>query len=145
MRLRQVALRLKPFLRERELDLYDLTSSPALRDYQTQLEYRLVQEADVALKKLSDHFAQFLSRRDEVVAEARYLDETGKELVARDRPWRQAEQHAATRDAPFFQRARALSPDSGVLASVEQSESLADHRPAPGPARSTTSGRNSGA
>ena len=50
VRLRQVALRLKPFLRERELDLYDLTSSPALRDYQTQLEYRLVQEADVALK-----------------------------------------------------------------------------------------------
>ena len=63
VRLRQVALRLRPFLRERELDLYDLTSSPALRDYQTQLEYRLMQEAEVALKKLSDHFAQFVSRR----------------------------------------------------------------------------------
>ncbi len=82
VRLRQVALRLRPFLRERELDLYDLASSPALRDYQTQLEYRLVQEADVALKKLAEHFGQFLSRRDEVVAEARYLDETGKELVS---------------------------------------------------------------
>ena len=81
VRLRQVALRLRPFLRERELDLYDLASSPALRDYQTQLEYRLVQEADVALKKLAEHFAQFLSRRDEMVAEARYLDESGKELV----------------------------------------------------------------
>jgi GAF domain-containing protein/HAMP domain-containing protein len=123
VRLRQVALRLKPFLRERELDLYDLTSSPALRDYQTQLEYRLVQEADVALKKLSDHFAQFLSRRDEVVAEARYLDETGKELVAATAHGvkRNSTRHA---DAPFFQRARALPPDSGVVASVEQSESL---------------------
>ena len=123
VRLRQVALRLKPFLRERELDLYDLTSSPALRDYQTQLEYRLVQEADVALKKLSDHFAQFLSRRDEVVAEARYLDETGKVLVS-------ATAHgvkpstARYANAPFFRRAKSLPPDSGVLASVEQSESL---------------------
>jgi hypothetical protein len=82
-----------------------------------------VQEADVALKKLSDHFAQFLSRRDEVVAEARYLDETGKVLVS-------ATAHgvkpstARYANAPFFQRAKSLSPDSGVLTSVEQSESL---------------------
>src|SRR5262245_3609862 len=81
-RLRQVGLRLRPFLRERELDLYDLAASPALRDYHTQLEYRLVQEADVALKKLAEHFVQFLSRRDEVVAEARYVNQTGKELVS---------------------------------------------------------------
>src|SRR5262245_66532415 len=59
-RLRQVGLRLRPFLRERELDLYDLASSPALRDYQTQREYRLVQEADVALQKLAEHVAEFV-------------------------------------------------------------------------------------
>ena len=123
VRLRQVALRLRPFLRERELDLYDLASSPALRDYQTQLEYRLVQEADVALKKLAEHFGQFLSRRDEVVAEARYLDETGKELVsATARGAKRSGDNYASR--PFFQRAKALRPDTGVAVSVEQSDSL---------------------
>ena len=123
VRLRQVALRLRPFLRERELDLYDLASSPALRDYQTQLEYRLVQEADVALKKLAEHFAQFLSRRDEMVAEARYLDESGKELVSATA--RGAKRSGGSyADALFFQRAKALRPDTGVAASVEQSDSL---------------------
>ena len=123
VRLSQVALRLKPFLRERELDLYDLASSPALRDYQTQLEYRLVQEADVALKKLAEHFAQFVSRRDEVVAEARYLDETGKELVsATVRGVKRS--GASYKDAPFFQQAKGLRSDTGLVASVERSESL---------------------
>jgi len=122
-RLGQVALRLKPFLRERELDLYDLASSPALRDYQTQLEYRLVQEADVALKKLAEHFAQFLSRRDEVVAEARYLDETGKELISATARGakRSGDSYAST---PFFQQAKVLWPDSGVAVSIEQSDTL---------------------
>src|SRR5262245_57555000 len=101
VRLRQVALRLRPFLRERELDLYDLASSPALRDYITQLEYKLVQEADVALKKLSDHFVQFVSRRDEVVAEVRYLDQTGRELVsATNRGVKNTRANYAS--APFF-------------------------------------------
>ena len=123
VRLRQVALRLRPFLRERELDLYDLASSPALRDYQTQLEYRLVQEADVALKKLAEHFAQFLSRRDEMVAEARYLDESGRELVSATAQGvkRSGVSHAS---APFFQRAKALRPDTGVNVSVEESDTL---------------------
>ncbi len=126
VRLRQVALRLKPFLRERELDLYDLASSPALRDYQTQLEYRLVEEADVALKKLAEHFAQFLSRRDEVVAEARYLDETGKELVSATARGasgakRSGDSYAST---PFFQRAKVLRPDTGVAVSIEESDTL---------------------
>ena len=134
VRLRQVALRLKPFLRERELDLYDLTSSPALRDYQTQLEYRLVQEADVALKKLSDHFAQFLSRRDEVVAEARYLDETGKELVERDRPWRQAEQHRALRGRAVLPAGQG-APSRLGRARLRRAVGIArDHGPASGPA-----------
>jgi hypothetical protein len=61
VRLHQVGLRLRPFLRERELDVYDLASSPTLRDYHTQLEYRLVQEAEVALTKLGEHIAQFPS------------------------------------------------------------------------------------
>jgi signal transduction histidine kinase/ActR/RegA family two-component response regulator len=123
VRLRQVALRLRPFLRERELDLYDLASSPALRDYQTQLEYRLVQEADVALKKLAEHFAQFLSRRDEVVAEARYLDQNGRELVsATARSVKRTGTNYA--NAPFFLQAKALPPENGISATVEPSDSL---------------------
>src|SRR5215831_5476564 len=112
VRLRQVALRLRPFLRERELDLYDLASSPALRDYHTQLDYRLVQEADVALKKLAEHFVQFLSRRDEVVAEARYVDQSGKELVSASTGGilRSGANYAR---APFFMQAKALPPDGG--------------------------------
>jgi signal transduction histidine kinase/HAMP domain-containing protein len=123
VRLRQVALRLRPFLRERELDLYDLASSPALRDYQTQLEYRLVQEADVALKKLAEHFAQFLSRRDEVVAEARYVDQTGKELVSASTGGARRS-GASYAHAPFFLRAKDLPPDGNPAASVELSETL---------------------
>jgi signal transduction histidine kinase/CheY-like chemotaxis protein/HAMP domain-containing protein len=121
VRLRQVALRLRPFIRERELDLYDLASSPALRDYNTQLDYRLVQEADVALKKLAEHFVQFLSRRDEIVAEARYVDQAGKELVS-------ASSGGARRTgisyahAPFFLRAKDVPPDGNPAASVEISE-----------------------
>ena len=123
VRLRQVALRLRPFLRERELDLYDLASSPALRDYHTQIEYRLVQEADVALQKLAEHFAQFVSRRDEVVAEARFLDETGRELVsATARGVKRS--GASYANALFFQQTRGLRPDAGPAASVEQSEAL---------------------
>ncbi|HSF03664.1 MAG TPA: cache domain-containing protein, partial [Solirubrobacterales bacterium] len=122
-RLRQVGLRLKPFLRERELDLYDLASSPALRDYQTQLEYRLVQEADVALKKLAEHVEQFVKRREEFVAEARYLDESGKELVSATA--RGVKRNGATSGkAPFFQRTKMLGLEAGSHASVERSESL---------------------
>jgi signal transduction histidine kinase/CheY-like chemotaxis protein/HAMP domain-containing protein len=122
-RLSQVGLRMKPFLRERELDLYDLASSPALRDYHTQLEYRLVQEADVALKKLAEHIEQFVKRRDEFVAEAHYLDETGRELVSATA--RGVNRSGAShRNAPFFQRVRGLRPDTGSHISVERSESL---------------------
>jgi signal transduction histidine kinase/CheY-like chemotaxis protein len=122
-RLSQVGLRLKPFLRERELDLYDLASSPALRDYHTQLEYRLVQEADVALKKLAEHIEQFVRRRDEFVAEALYLDQTGRELVGATTEGvkRSGASHAS---APYFQHLRGLRPDTGPHASVERSESL---------------------
>jgi signal transduction histidine kinase/HAMP domain-containing protein/ActR/RegA family two-component response regulator len=123
VRLRQVALRLRPFLRERELDLYDLASSPALRDYHTQLDYKLVQEADVALKKLAEHFAQFLSRRDEVVAEARYVDQAGKELVSASTGGTRRGGASYAR-APFFLRAKNLPPDGGLAASVEMSETL---------------------
>jgi signal transduction histidine kinase/HAMP domain-containing protein/ActR/RegA family two-component response regulator len=123
VRLRQVALRLRPFLRERELDLYDLASSPALRDYHTQLDYKLIQEADVALKKLSEHFLHFLSRRDEVVAEARYLDQNGRELVSASTGGARRS-GASYAKAPFFLRAKALPPDSGLATSVETSETL---------------------
>ena len=123
VRLRQVALRLKPFLRERELDLYDLASSPALRDYHTQLDYRLVQEADVALKKLAEHFAQFLSRRDEVVAEARYLDETGQRTGQRDGSRRQ-EERRQLRGHRLLSAGQGPRPDAAVFASVEQSDTL---------------------
>src|SRR5262245_8241780 len=122
-RLRQVGLRLRPFLRERELDLYDLAASPALRDYHTQLEYRLVQEADVALKKLAEHVEQFFRRRDEFVAEARFLDETGRELVSpTDRGVKRPGLNFVR--APCFQQAKKLRPDTGPYVSVEQSESL---------------------
>ena len=123
VRLNQVPLRLRPFLRERELDLYDLAGSPALKDYQTQLEYRLLQEADVALQKLAEHFAQFVSRRDEIVAEVRYLDETGKELISAT-PQAVKRHGANYANAPFFQKARALHTATGVLMFVERSESL---------------------
>jgi signal transduction histidine kinase/HAMP domain-containing protein/ActR/RegA family two-component response regulator len=122
-RLRQVGLRLKPFLRERELDLYDLASSPALRDYQTQLEYRLVHEADVALKKLAEHVEQFVKRREEFVAEARYLDESGRELVsATARGIKRGS--TSFGNAPFFQRTKKLGLEAGSYASVERSEWL---------------------
>jgi signal transduction histidine kinase/HAMP domain-containing protein len=122
-RLRQVGFRLRPFLRERELDLYDLASSPALRDYHTQLDYRLEQEAEVALKKLAEHFEQFVRRRDEMVAEARYLNETGQELVSAT--IRGVRRNAANHGSrAFFQRARALRPTAGPAASIEESESL---------------------
>jgi signal transduction histidine kinase len=122
-RLRQVGLRLNPFLRERELDLYDLASSPALRDYQTQLEYRLVQEADVALKQLAEHVEQFVKRREEFVAEARYLDESGLELVSATA---RGVRRSGTRhgSAPFFQWAKKLGVDAGSHPSVEHSETL---------------------
>jgi hypothetical protein len=58
VRLRQVALRLRPFLRERELDLYDLAGSPALRDYHTQLER--VFKVDGAVRPLGQGLAQYL-------------------------------------------------------------------------------------
>src|SRR5262245_36675957 len=122
-RIRQVGFRLRPFLRERELDLYDLASSPALRDYHTQLEYKLVQEADVALKKLAEHVEQFFRRRDEFVAEARFLDQAGRELVsATDRGVRRTGINFGRE--PFFQQVKKLRPDSGFYVSVEQSESL---------------------
>jgi signal transduction histidine kinase len=122
-RLRQVGLRLRPFLRERELDVYDLASSPTLRDYHTQLEYRLVQEAEVALRKLAEHIEQFVRRREETVSEARYLDQNGKELVGATSQGvkRSGFSH---RSAPFFQRARGLRPDAGPAASIERSETL---------------------
>src|SRR5262245_61870369 len=124
VRLHQVGLRLRPFLRERELDVYDLASSPALRDYHTQLEYRLVQEAEVALKKLAEHFVQFLSRRDEVVAEVRYLDQNGRELVSATTTRGAKRGGTSYARAPFFLRAKEQPPDSGIVSSVEPSESL---------------------
>jgi signal transduction histidine kinase/CheY-like chemotaxis protein len=122
-RLHQVELRLRPFLRERELDLYDLASSPLLRDYHTQLEYRLVQEAEVTLKKLSEHFEQFVRRREETVAEARLIDQNGMELASATRQGRHR-RPTKYASAPFFQRARRLPADAGPVASVEQSERL---------------------
>ena len=118
VRLHQVGLRLRPFLRERELDVYDLASSPTLRDYHTQVEYRLVQEADVALKKLDEHITQFVRRRQETVSDARYLDQNGRELVSGRR--RGAQRPGASYEsAPFFQRARGRQPDAGPVASLE--------------------------
>jgi signal transduction histidine kinase/ActR/RegA family two-component response regulator len=123
VRLHQVGLRLRPFLRERELDVYDLASSPALRDYHTQLEYRLIQEAEVALKKLAEHIAQFVRRREETVSEARYLDQNGKELVS-------ATGRGVQRDvvsyggAPFFHRARGRQPDAGPVVSLESANGV---------------------
>jgi hypothetical protein len=122
-RLRQVGLRLRPFLREREMDLYDLASSPALRDYHTQLEYRLVQEADVALKKLAEHLEQFVRRREETVAEAHYLDATGRELFSATAGGIKRNGASYGR-APFFLWARELPPDTGHTDTVEWSESL---------------------
>jgi signal transduction histidine kinase/ActR/RegA family two-component response regulator len=122
-RLHQVELRLKPFLRERELDVYDLASSPALRDYHTQLEYRLVQEAEVALKKLAEHVEQFVRRREETVAEARYIDQNGRELVSATRQGT-SRSGVSYANAPFFERARRLQADAGPVASVERSEKL---------------------
>src|SRR5262245_20680166 len=122
-RLRQVGLRLRPFLRERELDLYDLAASPALRDYHTQLEYRLVQEADVALKKLAEHLEQFVRRREETVAEAHYLDAAGRELFSATASGVKRS-GASYGGAPFFLWARELQPDTGPTDSVEWSESL---------------------
>ncbi len=122
-RLHQVELRLRPFLRERELDVYDLAASPVLRDYHTQLEYRLVQEAEVALRKLTEHLEQFVRRREETVAEARIVDQNGRELASATRQGttRSGVRHAK---APFFQRARRLPNDAGPAASVEMSEKL---------------------
>src|SRR5262245_39142006 len=122
-RLRQVGLRLRPFLRERELDLYDLASSPALRDYQTQREYRLVQEADVALQKLAEHVAEFVKRREEFVTEARYVDETGRELVSATTAGVRRSGSAGYDQAPFFQQAKSLGSGAGPHSSVERSES----------------------
>ena len=121
VRLHQVGLRLRPFLRERELDVYDLASSPTLRDYHTQLEYRLVQEADVALKKLAEHIAQFVRRREETVSEARYLDQNGKELVSAGH--REVQRRPVSYEkAPFFQRARGRQPDAGPVMSMESAD-----------------------
>jgi signal transduction histidine kinase/ActR/RegA family two-component response regulator len=122
VRLRQVGLRLRPFLRERELDVYDLASSPTLRDYHTQLEYRLVQEADVALKKLGEHMVQFVHRREETVSDARYLDQNGRELVSGRH--RRARAGASYEGAPFFRRARGRQPDAGPVTSLEQAEGV---------------------
>jgi signal transduction histidine kinase/ActR/RegA family two-component response regulator len=123
VRLHQVGLRLRPFLRERELDVYDLASSPTLRDYHTQLEYRLVQEADVALKKLAEHIAQFVRRREETVSEARYLDQNGRALVSASR--RGVERGGASyENAPFFQRARGRQPDAGPVVSLESADGV---------------------
>ena len=117
-RLHQVALRLRPFVRERELDVYDLASSPTLRDYHTQLEYQLLQEAEVALKKLGEHTAQFVRRREDTVSDVRYLDQNGRELVSGIRRGKQRTGGSYER-APFFQRARARQPDAGPVASLE--------------------------
>src|SRR5262249_30691879 len=77
----------------------------------------------VALKKLAEHFAQFLSRRDEVVAEARYVDQAGKELVSASTSGTRRS-GAIYAHAPFFIRAKELPPDGGLAASVEMSETL---------------------
>ena len=122
-RLHQVELRLRPFVRERELDVYDLASSPVLRDYHTQLEYRLVQEAEVALRKLTEHLEQFVRRREETVAEARLIDHNGMELASATRQG-SGRMRVSYAKAPFFQRARRLPIDAGPAASVEQSEKL---------------------
>ena len=121
VRLHQVGLRLRPFFRERELDVYDLASSPTLKDYHTQLEYRLVQEADVALKKLAEHIAQFVRRREETVSEARYLDQNGRVLVSASRRG-VARGGASYESAPFFQRARGRQPDAGPVVSLEAAD-----------------------
>ncbi len=122
-RLRQVGLRLRPFLQERELDLDDIASLPLLIDYDTQIEYRLVQEAEVTLQKLAEHLGQFVGRRGSVVAEVRYVDHHGTELIRANA----AGVHRGGPDQsrlPYFQRARAMPPRGGRLVSVERSESL---------------------
>ena len=122
-RVRQFGLRLRPFLRERELDLHDIANSPAVTDYHTQIEYRLLEEAEVARTKLADYLGAFARVRREFVAQVRFLDEQGKEVAAatpdgirRDRLTRF--------DLPFFQQARKAAPGAVLTLAGERSESL---------------------
>src|SRR5581483_922901 len=122
-RLRQVGLRLRPFLQERELDLDDIASLPLLIDYDTQIEYGLVQEAEVTLQKLAEHLGQFVGRRGSVVAEVRYVDHGGAELVRAQAAgvYRVGPDQSRL---PYFQRVRAMPFPGGRLVTVERSESL---------------------
>jgi signal transduction histidine kinase/DNA-binding response OmpR family regulator len=123
-RLRQVVLRLRPFLHERELDLEDIASLPLLDDYHAQLDYGLTQEAQVTLEKLTEHFEQLARRREGILAEVRYLDDRGIELVSATAHWarRVRVDRSGSRS---FQRARGAQPGSPETATVERSETLA--------------------
>ncbi len=107
-RLRQFGLRLRPFLRERALDLEDLATSPVIEDYHTQLEYRLLEEAEVARRKLADYLVEFARRRRGFVADIRYLNERGIEVAGATPDGLHPGQHDRSQ-MPFFQRARGVT------------------------------------
>ena len=122
-RLRQFALRLRPFLRERVLDLEDVVSSPAIEDYHTQVDYRLLEEAEVARRKLAEYLVEFAQRRKGFVTDVRYLDERGIEVAAAT-PEGLRPGHPDRSGMPLFQRAREGPPGRIVSVAVERSEAL---------------------
>ncbi len=122
-RLRQFGARFRPFMRERELDLSDIASSPAVEDYHTQLEYRLLEEAEVARAKLADFFAKFAGVRQDFVGQVRFLDRKGIEVVAAT-PYGASHERRDRSELPLFGQARTGSPGKILGPTVERSDTL---------------------
>jgi signal transduction histidine kinase/ActR/RegA family two-component response regulator len=122
-RLSQFGARLRPFLRERDLDLSDIASSPVIEDYHAQLEYRLREEAEVARKKLVDYLVKFARARGNFVGQVRYLDQKGMEVAGATPEG--AHRHLVDRSGlPIFQRAARSAPEGRFPIEVDWSDTL---------------------
>ncbi|MBI2371703.1 MAG: response regulator [Deltaproteobacteria bacterium] len=113
---------LQQFLRQRRKDTLIIAENPAIRDYYTNVEYGLREEAGVAREKLERFLLEYW-RREPVYAQLRFLDEGGQEIV-KVTQGQVIRAHRSRAGAEYFVQARQAAEGEVYISPFTPSEDL---------------------